>query len=407
MKTNNNLLKTLSKLAFVISAIYTCQLMLSSVTGIFNSVLTIGTVGILEFGKMFFATKSLEKNNNRKMSITVINGIVALFLFGVSIIASQSFLSNQNNSLKNKQLLTSNGYQQQLAHKESLKDLYGNKKEMIANLQQQTKQEVESLRNQREGLPKNYITKKSQISEQIKKLQSDSNDKLFKLNSGLENNVIEQNKEIDVKNVELSSTKGYTGFLSVLAEKISTEEKIFTSEELELYLFFGIAIIFEVVAIMLFYYQNEEVVAVGHKEFKETIPTASPVNNITPIKKSGIGFQYDNPVQSKHTNITNPDTLEPQLTHTNINNDNILKQFGCIDKEIVREYLINAEESKNVKNNGNEVSGVSVLSKKCRITENTGRNVFGYLKHLGIVEVKNRSSFLVKTPPEYNKILDL
>lgn len=410
---NKHILKVLSSLAFVVSAIFTVRLLTGTSVGVINTILITLMGVIFEFSKCFFLYKSIDKPKNVNSVVRNFSAIVVIFLFGVSILASLSFLQNETNKNKNKSILKSDGYKQQVQAKEQLNDLYNNKKAQIVSLQEQTKQQVQALAGQRDSMPSNYITRKANINKQISSLQSESNKQIAIINSKLDTIVSKQSETINIKDIAFNSEKGYSAFLEVVAKQVSNEDITYSVEELEVILFSLIAICFEFVAVLLYYYNKRSEVSVEVEEVQETMADATPVETpkniapITPIRKSGIGFQYDNSIQAKKQENTSsnisPKILEPELRHTDI----ILKKYGCIDKKTVTSYLVNAEKSKAVKNNGHEISGVQVLAKECNVSENSAKNVFGYLKHLGIIEVKNRSSFLVKAPEEYKKILEL
>lgn len=201
------MLKILSIISFSISGFFTVNLLLSNSNGIINGLLTIGMALIFEFSKCLFLYKSIESKVNNCM-VKYGTWIVTGFLFGLSVLASLSFLQNETNETKNKAILKSSSYKMQLDNKAQLKDLYESKKSQITSLQEQTQSQIKALEKQRDSLPSNYLTKRSQVNDKIKELQSESQSNISKVNSELENISKESSKEIDVKGIEVNSTKG-------------------------------------------------------------------------------------------------------------------------------------------------------------------------------------------------------
>jgi len=135
---NPTILKSISILAFIISALFTIILMTSGTVGVIAYILTVGMAVILETCKCGFFYEALS---NTKLNI-VIRGVlatIALLLVAASIFASASYVQNQANKTKNKQVKTSTQYKQLEEGKKVQQDLYNNKKKEIEDLKKQMK----------------------------------------------------------------------------------------------------------------------------------------------------------------------------------------------------------------------------------------------------------------------------
>jgi hypothetical protein len=428
------IIKSLSIVAFIISAIFTIKLMTSGSSGIVNTLLVAGMGVVLELSKCLFGLAGFTNvvTSNKTLKSICIGVSVLLVMF--SIIASLSFMQNQTNTIKNKDFKKSEGYQQQVTAKETASKMMDSTSIEIKRLQDESKSEIAKLEAQRdEAKKRNWISTSgvgvNAINDKISATRNKYNDLIEKQNVKLEGYSNRASSNIDASKVNVKSNKGYTAFLETIAGWISTEDAPVTSELLELILFSVISITFEVVAVLLFVLGKESESLTGAEVYndsnknnidigadaepnlrgKEVMPLKkncaigfnqegqSPNDN---IREKIIGFKpYDNNIKSN--NIKNDNTLEPSSREVNI-----IEKY-CVDRQTVLNYLEKAEESKKIKNNNDEISGLQALSKECSIPENTARNVFGYLKHLGIIEVRGRSSFLIKEPSEYNKILGL
>ena len=369
-----SLLKVLSSIAFTVSAIFTIQLMLGNTIGLINSILIVLMSVIFEFSKCFFLYKSIEPQQNINMIIRGISLIITIFLFCVSVLASLSFLQNETNKNKNKAILKSDSYKQQLQAKEQLGDLYNTKKAQISSLQDSNNRQIKALEQQRDNMPSNYLTRKADINKQISTLQENNNKQIADVNVALDTIASKQSQTINTKDIAINSEKGYTAFLQVVAGYVSNEDKQYTIEELEVILFSLISIVFELVAVLLFHYNKLEDVA-GAKfdnnisnNNKSAYGGTKHIHNITPIKKTSneIGFKYNEPQN------------EPQQQN----------EFTQEDLKKYVEYM-----------NKTQIQGISkgykTIAKNINITPNIASNIKGYLEYSGIVKTVGNKTIIV------------
>ena len=385
---NKYLLKTLSNLAFIVSAIFTIKLMLGNTIGFINSILIVLMSIIFEFSKCFFLYKTIESSKTNK-AIKSISIIITLFLFCISILASLSFLQNETNKNKNKAITKSDSYKLQLQAKEQLKDLYDTKKEQIKVIQEQTKEQILALSNQRDSMPSNYITKKQEVNDKIQAIKEESNKMITKVNRQMEENLKEQRKEIDIKGVEMNSIKGYTAFLKVVSENISSEDTKYSVEQLEIVLFSMISIVFEFVAVLLYYYNKKEDVLSLRNEnssFKTQEETYDILQADASMlrKENKIGFNVENiatPIKTQ---------LKTQLE---------IKQYTTKNKNVIKKYLRLKENNPSL--------GIKKISSELGVNEYQVKTIFGLLKNLGVIETEGKRSYIAMNEEEYNKMLEL
>jgi len=258
---DKSLLKFASIVAFVVSGLFTIMLMCSGVVGIIATTLTCLIAVILELSKcslFYFSIYGKVYGKQINNGIRGICFVVAMLLFCASIVASLSFMQNNNNKTKNILAGTSQQAQAKTENIKAQKDLVSSKKSEIKSLEEQKENIISnttSLVNSYKS--KNMLTKAKETTEnsnkQIEKINkqiNQANKDLISITGDLK---AEQDKEIKAT----SDTKGYTAFLKVVANKINKSEEYkdnpVSVEEIETYFFGILAVIFEVVAVLLFY----------------------------------------------------------------------------------------------------------------------------------------------------------
>jgi hypothetical protein len=306
---NNPLvLKFISVTAFIISALFTILLMTSGTVGILAFILTVGMAVILEVAKCGFFYESLT-NTKLLLPIRALLGVIALLLVASSIFASGSYVQNQANKTKNKQLKESSQFKQLEQGKALQQDLYNVKKKEIDDLkglQEQQKQEGTNIIN---SMPKNYIDRRNQqrvdTQKQVtetQKLIDKKSDELSGLGAALQN-------PIDSSNVKVNSDNGYTAMFKSISEVINSSEDYKNDpvkpESLEMWFFIGLGIIFELVAVLTAYLAQLKGKSVGAAT-KRDISTDFPgigfkPQVVTAISKDSDGVQgdYNEVVQAK------------------------------------------------------------------------------------------------------------
>jgi hypothetical protein len=255
----NNMLGFASKLAFVISGLFTLIMMTSGVVGLFPIVLMGASAIILELGKCLTFYYAIEGNigeigitkNIRKVLFSA-----SCILFIASIAASLSFMQNNMNKTKNTSVENVSKFEKQ-----------ENNIKIQNSLIEDERKSKNKLETKLEQTPSEYITERKNITEMIQiKLN-----KIDELSKELQDM---QNKKIIIKN----ETKGYISFLGsirvILNKIIGTDLKFETIETI----FFGtLCVVFEIVAILLFYLDKlKEFSESNNKTKKPTKPKIKP-----------------------------------------------------------------------------------------------------------------------------------
>lgn len=362
---NPILFKALSGISFVISALFTIFLMLSGVNGIIASTLTVGVAVILEFSKVMFFTKAVQ-GNGISFSIRAAMFIISGLLFISSIMASLSFLQNQNNETRNKAYKNSVEYKQMQENRQQ--------QQVVMN---QKQGEIDQLKQQAQELPRNYYSMKQQIM-----------DKVASKTKELEG-LTQQLQEIKPVTGQILDQKGYTAFMKVVADWInSTEygkESPVTVDGLEA-LFFGmIAVIFELVAGLLFYLSqvqpgeaktlhmtnSREIDSKGGRfitTYKPKTLTGTNKGDISNVSNKIIGFQMKR------------DNLEPE-------------GYNREDLKRYLEYMYSTLK-------GNVSLGYRTIGQAINIDQETARKIKGALEQKGIIETVGNKTLVIRNRQE-------
>jgi hypothetical protein len=418
---NPIVLKTVSIIAFVISAIFTILLMTSGTVGILAFVLTVGMSIVLELCKCGFMYEALS-NARLNGVVRSIMAVISLLLVASSIFASASYVQNQANKTKNIQVKDSTQYKQLEQGKVIQQDLYNSKKKEIEDLkalQQQQKLEGEKIVN---AMPKNYIDRRNnqraltqnQVSE-TQKIINDRQTELSQLGASLQN-------PIDTTNLKLKNDSGYTAMFQTISDLINSsaeyKDKPIKPETLEMWFFISLAIIFELVAVLTAYLSQIKGVTMAIKtQFNsqaDNLPigfkprfTMSQVNpqDTTqgeyihePVKETRIIGFYQEPTASTPTDKIisvgkSHKHSEPQSTQSNIDN----KILG-----IYLDYVYN-----NVKED-NSVPGYVVTAKDLNLQYGLSlsndyiRKLKNHAEQLNILQSdsNNRKTYIIKPKDE-------
>ena len=195
-------------IGFTISMVFTIVLMTSQATVWWGKILMLLTAVFLEFCKCVAFHKAIYE---KKLAAFII-GFTLLF---ASVIASLSYMYNQQGQIKDSSIKGSAEYELKMQTIKTNKKLIEQKFEMI------------------EELPENYKTKKNKIRTEIAELQS-------------------QNNSINLKDVTVIEVTGYSRFLSFVSEFLSKFTKTPLNSDFIEFTFFGmLAVLFEFCAVWL------------------------------------------------------------------------------------------------------------------------------------------------------------
>ena len=244
---NPKVLKAVSIVAFIISALFTIILMTSGTVGNFAFLLTASMAVILELTKCGFFYEALT-NKSLHLPIRISLGVLSILLVGSSIFASAGYVQNQANATKNMQTKGSTQYKQLEQAKSLQTDLYSVKKAEIEDLKKLKQQQQANGDNIVAAMPKNYIDKKNQVrsdtAAQISKTQEIINKRSNEL-TGINSSLL---SPIDTTNLRISSDAGYTAMFQTISTWTGGNP-----ESLELWFFIALGVIFEFVAVLTAY----------------------------------------------------------------------------------------------------------------------------------------------------------
>lgn len=245
MENNKAVLKVLSVASFLISAIFTVLMWQSGAVGILAKVLTTVMAIILESAKLLLTTTAIKRKDIPRFIRGVI-GSAAVLLFIVSITASLIFLSNQGNEVKNMSQASSNSYK---ANQEQIKiqtELYNSKKA-----------EIDTKKAEIEKLPADWITKRGEKTADLSKLQTEL--------ESLGNDLKALHDPSNIKASE-EKTKGTIAFFERICSMLNSmpeyEKNPVNSSDIEFWFFAGLAILFDTVAVLLYYLSSFETTSI-------------------------------------------------------------------------------------------------------------------------------------------------
>jgi len=319
--TNSNFLKVLSSISFIISASFTVILMLSGVNGGLAVLLTIGCSIILECAKVIFFVKALN-SDNLSLGIRTSIFLISALLFASSIVASLSFMFNQANETKNKLIVNSTEYLQGQEQRE-----------LIINQIKAIEQEKQVLIQQAESLPGNFYTMKQNIMDKVAAKNVD----IENLNKQLQNQKITYN---------VKDTKGYGAFTIKLAEILRSD-----ASNIELIIFGSLAIVFEIVAGLLFYISQTEASKVNEVNMKNE----NKIVNLSkkPKEMALIGFKSSNSqISNEHLKKYINYMYESAKDNISLGYKNIGNSIN-INTELARKIKGHLEQENIIKTVGN------------------------------------------------------
>jgi len=338
---SSNLLKAISIVAFIISGLFTIMLMTSAIVGIIATILTIGIAVILELCKCAFFYFGVSGNLNGRKIPSIIRGLcffIALALFVSSIIASLSFLQNNNNKTKNYALESSQDSQNKSTNVKAQQDLITVKKAEISTYNKQ----IETITSNAAASSKKYnsigqITNAKETMEQSVKDIQKVNDKLAKANAELITitKVLQTENSRAVK-ADMGNTKGYTAFLEVIADKLNEspdrKDNPISSSEIETWFFGALAIIFEFVAVLLFYFSMLAKEPIGVRENKTSSLPIKRIRTNKIIGSDNITVKNISPMDDEIKSNKQIGFYKPKIT--NLNNVKIPENPNVITKGI-------------------------------------------------------------------------
>ena len=358
---NPSVLKAISAIAFVISAIFTIRLFISSSVGITACILSALMALVLEIAKVGFFYEGLTNRLlNPIIRGTLITISVALVLS--SMFASSAYVQNEANKTKNKEIQTSTQYKQAEESRTMQKDLYSQKKSELAALQQNKINTINELTKVRDSYPKNYFTVKENLTREMNKKSAEIQNKIDAKSSELSTIAGGLSSPIDTTKLNVLESKGYSGIFKLVAGLISTEEAPVDPFKLELFFFIILGVIFEAVAILSAY--------LSQLKSPRSIDTPN-VQQITSPSRKMVFAKKDNQIGFQAPS----------------------KNFTSDDINVYLDYMYN--------NAKDDVSpGYIKISNDTSLPIETCRKIKAHLEHLNVIGTVNRSTKIFKPKHE-------
>ena len=356
----NKSIKILSYLGFITSGIISYLLASTLCESTLSYIIAFLMVLVMQSSSFFFMRKTIE---NKKVGY----GLLAIFLFGFSIVGTLSYQFSEQNKAKNDLILNSDSYKQQQEMSQLKKNLVASKEQEIEDIKTLYNSQIEELKKDKESKPSNYITVKDNIQKEINNKQTELANQLNARNTELLTltNNVNETSIINTQNVEILDTKGYLPLLTTLSKWFDIDLTILTLAIQSLF-----AIFFELTAIGLHIASNEEVAKPLHAKVTKKVdaPTHAKVTQNLPKTKPIL-----KPVQAKRTIGFNANRI-----------DNVTD----IEANKYIETMYNTA-------NDSKCKGYKSISKLAKVSESKGRNVFEYLKATKVIgNIEGRTTIL-------------
>ena len=231
-------------------------------------ILTFGMAVLLEFGKSYFFTKSINgKGYTRIMRSTFL--IVSIFLFVYSIVASLSFLANETTKMTEPNKITANEITKKQDEVKAKEIVLKDKKAVLEDYEKTSQQSIQELKDNINKLPKDYIDYTRGMdyndvvrteSDRITQMTSDRSKEIDKRNTEIEKLTTEATTLKNSIKLNATDKAGYTAFVKQITDKLNKGKKtnLWTVDEVMSILLSGLSILFEIVAVLLYYSASTE-----------------------------------------------------------------------------------------------------------------------------------------------------
>lgn len=274
MQNRSNFYKAIAICSFIISGYFSILLFSSTSTTWDEKIPMISIAVILELAKWSLLWECITGKHQGWIKITAF--IMWIIITISSIVASAGYTINVTNKATNTAIQSSDQYKIKMQSRDNQNDLYAVKKKELDKLYQAKETRLKDLVTQRDKLPKNYISKKVELSHKMNQVEEKYNNQIAKLSSEMSNISNTLTAPIDFTDAQVLSTSGYTALFSLSANMFNknASEKV-KPESLELWFFMILGIILELVANVFSYLYQKE---------KHAIETGiTPPNNKKPI----------------------------------------------------------------------------------------------------------------------------
>lgn len=373
---NVKTLKFISVLSFCTSSIFTIVLFVSGLNGMLACLLGVLMAICLELCKVGFFYESLT-NETLNTTVRVLLGVISILLILSSIIASAGYIQNQSNITKNKTIKHSKEYEQLEESKNLQRQLLEGKRAEIEDIKANYSKQIQEMEQVKNNYPSNYYTRKEQLQEQINQKQTELTNILSNANKEVTSITKELQEPINISNLQVKETKGYTALFQTLATKVNKYNEYAeptTGQELELYFYLMLSVIFEFVAVLTAYLST-------HKKNLESLtysnveqPQEKKIIDMTRGKKETIKADTRNKIGF----------TQSQEPTTGIKQEHIQKYV---------DYMYNTA-------NNDTSKGYNAIGKAIGITTEQARAIKGYLEQSNILRVEGNRTKIIKPKNE-------
>ena len=428
--TNPAVLKVISAIAFVISAIFTIRLFTSGSVGIVAIILSGFMALTLECAKIgFFYEGLLNKTLNPVIRGVMVTISVCLVLS--SMFASSAYVQNESNKTKNREVKTSTQYKQLEESRNIQKDLYEQKKAEIVAVQSTKEKTISDSTKVRDSYPKDYYTVKDNLTKDIATKSTEYQAQIDQKSAELSKIANNLQSPIDTSKLNVLDSEGYSGIFKLVADMVSTEGSPVDASKLELLFFIILGILFEGVAILSAYLSQVKKVAHVAQyipQVNQTQPRliqstnnvlgAAEDNKVTtyaqhpPMNNRMLKFTSKNSDGIKATSQikkpTKPSTMTQgtsELLNDYVPNFIPKKQIGFIAPSVKENYTDSDWNTyvnqmfKTADENGG-INGYKKLSKESGIAESKARKILGALEQENAIRIVGGRSVINKPKEE-------
>ena len=349
-------IKALEIIGFAVSGIISFLLACTLCDTIFEYILAGFMTLVMQASGFYFMKKTLKE------SITTLKlfwGMLAFTLFFISIVGTLSYQFGQQNEVKNDNIVNSDIYNTSKENRNINKQLLADARQESIDLKSNYKIQIDSLIKEKNSLPKNYITMKSKLQNEINAKQKELID-LLRANGYTVTQLTQKlttQSAITQADVEILETKGYLPLVATLNKWFDIDTEILT-----LLIQSFIAIIFEITAIGL--HVSGELSRIPCKSEKPLHATVTQESKpITQFKKADLKIVKCSPQPEKK------------------------KEFSIYDNPDAKKYIDTMyENSKN-----GFAKGYKTISKIAQVPpESVGRKVMNYLETTGVIDDKRK-----------------
>lgn len=364
---NKNFVKYLSRVGFFgswyVSFLLNCTLAKTKTDYIIAFIFT----SVMQYASFYFFVKRNEHKNYI---------FIACVLFGISILGTMSYQMSVHNQASNESVKNSTelkNHKQVIVDKENQVQKYENEK---LEIDTEYESQIVSIETIRDNRPTNHYTKKNEDNKEINRLKNERDNK----KSPLDEKIFILNEEISkLKNTKITSvvkeTKGYLGISTIIADWLDWK-----SDTVTLIIQFLIAVTFEGTAVMLHIAIDEKQIVVKGVEKIER----------NEQEKSGVDMDHimDND-KSNSNNDRNNRTLEISNIKKKSSTE-IKTKLAQIDDIEIKKYRNMMEQTSK---NGICI-GYARISKLAGLTTSKGRQIFEYLKQIGIIQTTEKGTII-------------